>query len=449
MTEPLHGGDTGAATRALAARAVAGVLGDGQTLDDALRRGDLAALPAPDRSQVKALAFGALRWHHRHLRLLDDLLDRPLASGDKLLEALLSVGIFQLLDERQPEYAAVSATVEAARRLGLSRATGLVNATLRRLQRERAALLARALATDSGRFSCPDWLIGRVRRDWPDDWSEILGAALRPPALWLRVNRLRQEAAACRRRLADAGIPAEGGTGLAEALRLHRPMAVAGIPGFREGEVTVQDAASQLAAHLLAPSPGMRALDACAAPGGKATHLIEHAGGELDLVALDIDDTRLARLHENLQRLGLRARTLAGDARRPQSWWDERPFDCILVDAPCSGTGVIRRHPDIKFLRRESDIAPMAARQLAILDALWPLLRPGGRLLYATCSIVNEENTEVARNFLATHPDAALAEAPAPLPAWARPQRDGGWQCLPGPADTDGIYYALMTRHRA
>jgi 16S rRNA (cytosine967-C5)-methyltransferase len=437
----------GAATRALATRAVEAVLARGRTLEEGLDLAEIGTLSAPDRAQVKALAFGALRWHHRHRLLLDALLDRPLAPGDRLLEALLSVGLFQLLDTRQPDYAAVSATVEAARTLGRGRAAGLVNATLRRLQREREALLPRVLASDEARFSAPGWLIGRLRADWPEDWEETLDAALRPPPLWLRVNRTRQDPAAFCRRLAEAGIEAETAAGLPDAVRLSRALAVAEIPGFAAGEASVQDAASQLAAPLLDAAPGMRVLDACAAPGGKATHVLERAGGELDLVALDLVPARLGRLGENLARLGLAARTVAGDATQPGTWWDGRRFDRILVDAPCSGTGVIRRHPDIKLLRRLMDLAPMAERQLAILRACWPLLAPDGRLLYATCSILKEENEALVERFLAAQPDAGLV--PATLPGWARARPGGGWQCLPGAADTDGLYYALMARKPA
>jgi 16S rRNA (cytosine967-C5)-methyltransferase len=420
------------------------VLGDGVTLDEAFAALDLGSLAPDDRSQVKALAFGALRWHHRHRRLLTLLLERPLPAGQTLLEALLSVGMFQLLDMRQPEYAAVSATVEAARWLGRPRAAAMINASLRRLQREREALMAQALAAEEGRFCHPAWLIDLLKRDWPQDWQALLEAAQRPPPLWLRVNTMKQSAADYRAELAQAGMTCEPDTYLPEALRLLQPVPAADIPGFAQGRVTIQDAGSQLAADLLAPGSGMRVLDACAAPGGKATHLLERAGGRLDLVALDIDAMRLGRLRENLERLGLAATLVVGDARLPPAWWDGRPFDRILVDAPCSATGVIRRHPDIKFLRRPGDIAPFAERQLAILDALWPLLGPGGRLLYATCSVLKQENVEVIGRFLETHADASLADQATP--AWARPQPRGGWQILPATGETDGLYYALMAR---
>jgi 16S rRNA (cytosine967-C5)-methyltransferase len=444
MSQQAPAAAPGAASRGHAARAVAEVLRHGATLEQAFTAVAVDQLTGPDRAQAKALAFGALRWHHRHRELLRLLLDRPLPAAETLVEALLSVGLFQLLDEGQADYAAVSATVDAARWLGRGRAAGLVNATLRRLQREREALLAQVMAGDVGRHSHPAWLIRRLRCDWPERWREVLDAAQRPPPLWLRVNSLRLSAMAYQARLAEAGMGGETLAGVAQAVKLQRPVPVAAIPGFAAGEVTVQDAGSQLAAQLLAPEPGMRVLDACAAPGGKTTHLLERAGGDLDLLALDLDADRLARLRENLQRLGLRAHALAADATTPERWWDGRLFDAILVDAPCSGSGVIRRHPDIKWLRRERDIAPLAGRQRGLLKSLWPLLRSGGRLLYVTCSILREENDAVTAGFLAECPDAVFSAAP--VPDWVLACPGGGWQALPGGADTDGLYYALMTR---
>ncbi len=438
--------EPGAASRALAAQAVARVLGAGTTLDAAFAALDFTALSEVDRSQTRALAYGALRWHHRHRYLLGLLLERGLPARDRLLEALLSVGMFQLLDARQPDYAAVSATVGAARWLGQPRWAGVVNASLRRLQREREPLLAAAFADEQARHSHPAWLIGRLRRDWPQAWPAILAAAQELPPLWLRVNQSRLGPEACRAGLEEASIAAVAGA-VPGALRLLSALPVTAISGFAAGEVSVQDAASQLAAPLLDVQPGMRVLDACAAPGGKTCHLLEQTGGRLDLLALDVDAARLGRVQENLSRLGLPATTRVADATVPASWWDGRPFDRILLDAPCSGTGVIRRHPDIKWLRRERDIEPLARRQLALLRALWPLLRPGGKLLYVTCSILHEENDAVVRRFLADCDEALLAApSPAALPDWLHAVDGAGWQALPGDADTDGLYYALMQR---
>ncbi len=444
MRDGMRAPAPGAASRGTAARAVAAVLGAGCTLDEAFANLPGEPLPEADRAQARALAFGALRWHHRHRALIARLSDRPLPRNERLLEALLSVGLFQLHDARQPDYASVSATVEAARWLGRPRAAGFVNATLRRMQREGEALRAAVLADETARWSQPAWLIERLRQDWPAQYAAVLEASLCPPPLWLRVNTQRTTVADYLAALEAAGMQGTTLAGVPTAVKLATPVPVAAIPGFAAGAVSVQDAASQWPAVLLAPAPGMRVLDACAAPGGKCAHLLEQAGGTLDLTALDIDAARLARVGENLTRLGLTAHLRVADAGQPGSWWDGVPFDRILLDAPCSATGVIRRHPDIKWLRRASDIASLAARQLELLDRLWPLLRPGGRLLYVTCSLLRAENDAVLERFRAGHPEAALV--PATVPDWLLPVPGGGWQALPGTSDTDGLYYVLMAR---
>jgi 16S rRNA (cytosine967-C5)-methyltransferase len=434
----------GALTRALAARAVAGVLADGQTLDaalDAVLAGgadsglDARDLPDRDRAQVQALAFGAVRNHDRHQALLKVLLDRPLKGDDRLLEALLSVGLFQLADPGQPDYAAVSATVAAARRLHQERAAGLVNATLRRYQREGEKLTADLRAADPGAWhSHPPWLVRQLQADWPEQWADIAAANQQHPPFWLRVNRTRASVDDYAARVAaELGIGASVLPDVPDALKLAESVPVQRLPGFAEGLVSVQDAASQLAAPLLAATPGMRVLDACAAPGGKATHLLECAGGDLALTALDISASRLAQVESNLKRLGQQATLLVGDALSPDSWWDGQPFDRILVDAPCTATGVIRRHPDIKLLRRAADLPGFVSRQRLLLERLWPLLRPGGTLLYSTCSLLRAENDELVTGFLATGGARLLPATPAP-----------GLQLLPGDRDTDGFYYALM-----
>ena len=437
----------GALTRALAARAVAGVLSRGQTLDVALDvvldaglaggGGDLDAgqLPDRDRAQVRALAFGAVRSHLRHRALLQELLDRPLKPGDGTLEALLSVGLFQLADPEQPDHSAVSATVAATRLLGQERAAGLVNASLRRYQREAPALLDRLRTLPAAWYSHPDWLLNQLRADWPDAWQEIAAANQRHPPLWLRVNRNRTSRGDYAARLgAELGLITTTLPGFPDALKLESAVPVQRLPGFAEGLVSVQDAASQLAAHLLAPEQGMRVLDACAAPGGKTAHLLECASGELELTALDISAERLKQVESNLRRLGQRATVLLGDATKPATWWDGQPFDRILVDAPCTATGVIRRHPDIKLLRRAADVPELVRRQRQILECLWPLLKPGGKLLYSTCSLLRAENQALVADFVAT--GAAQFEPSTP---------DPGLQLLPGDRDTDGSYYALMS----
>jgi 16S rRNA (cytosine967-C5)-methyltransferase len=284
-------------------------------------------------------------------------------------------------------------------------------------------------------YSHPDWLLDRLRTDWPDVWQEIAAANQRHPPFWLRVNRNRASSSDYAARLgAEFGLTTSTLPGFPDALKLDVAVPVQQLPGFAEGQVSVQDAASQLAAHLLAPEQGMRVLDACAAPGGKTAHLLECASGQLDLTALDVSAERLKQLESNLRRLGLRAKVLVGDATEPATWWDGRPFDRILVDAPCTATGVIRRHPDIKLLRRAADIPQLVSRQRLLLERLWPLLKPDGKLLYSTCSLLQAENQALVADFLV----AGMAQLDPGTPA-------PGLQLLPGARDTDGFYYALMT----
>jgi len=432
----------GARARSLAALVVDQVLGPGRTLDHAFDYVLPGDLPERERSQVKALAYGALRWHHRNRLIIGQLLERPLRKRDNVLEALLSVGLYELTDKRQPGYAAVSANVDATRMLGRPRASGLINAALRRFQRESSALLEGAMQRDEGRFVHPQWLIDQLRIDWPGDWEQALTAALQPPPMWLRINRASSDRASYAEQLREAtGIGVALPERFQDALRLDQPLAVSALPGFADGRVSVQDAAAQLAAELLSAEPGMRVLDACAAPGGKTAHLLEHAGGRLDLVAVDMDAGRNAMVQDNLDRAGFEAAVIAADARDTAAWAEGRRFERILVDAPCSATGVIRRHPDIKFLRRPGDIGALAERQFELLEALWPLLEPGGRLLYATCSILRAENDAVVSRFLQSHEDAAEVAVEGGVSGVGP-----GMQLLPGAEDTDGFYYALMAR---
>ncbi len=419
------------------------VLEQGRSLGDCLPP-LLEALPPRDRGLAQELAFGTLRWYRRLDALLDTFLRQPLKRKDGDLHALLLLGLYQLLYLDTPPHAAVNETV-AAVPASKRWARGLVNGVLRSAQREARARLE-ALDRESGvRLSHPDWLLETWRRDWGDALAERIAEAnnARPPMV-LRVNRRRLARDDCLARLAAAGIEARA---LAEpdAVQLARPQPVTALPGFAEGELSVQDAAAQWAAELLALAPGQRVLDACAAPGGKTAHIAEREPGLAALVALDADAGRLARVRDNLQRLGLEADCIQGDAARPGDWWDGRPFDRILLDAPCSATGVIRRHPDIKWLRRASDIDTLAATQAAMLDALWPLLAPGGMLLYATCSTLRAENDRQVAAFL----ERTAGARPRPIGQAAEAEVAQGWQLLPGqgsPPGHDGFYYARLER---
>ncbi len=401
------------------------------------------------RPATQSLAYGALRWFFELEACLDTLLDRPGAKQDPEVRALMLVGLYQLLHGATPEHAAVSETVEAARALGRPRAAGLVNAILRRCLREREAILAAAHRGRAARHAHPEWMLDAFVHDWPGQWESIAAAGNAEPPMWLRVNALRGTREDYLARLKNAGLAAEPSEFAPEALRLKQPMAVDALPGFADGEVSVQDAAAQLAPRFLAAAPGMRVLDACAAPGGKACHVAELEPGLAELVALDVDAARATRIESNLSRLRLPARVVIGNCALPAAWWDGRPFDRILLDVPCSGTGVIRRHPDIKLLRRVGDIARFAAQQSALLRACWGLLAPGGRLVYASCSVLTAENAGVVGAFLAGEPAAVevTESARLSLPG-ALPWRLAGPGCaLPsGAADADGFYYACLEK---
>ncbi|MEE4185353.1 MAG: 16S rRNA (cytosine(967)-C(5))-methyltransferase RsmB [Gammaproteobacteria bacterium] len=435
---------TGGVARARAAELVDAVLTHGRNLDAAFAAADLQTLSERDRAFVKALSFGTLRVHARNERLLEQLLQRPLRRRDSVIHALLSVGLHALIDLEVADYATVSATVAATADLQRPKLRGLVNAVLRRFLREAPALLAATAVYPDARWQHPEWFIDAVQTDWPEHWQTILTAANQPPPMWLRINLRQGSRADWLAQWAALGEQASAPPVPRSAALLAAPAAVTRLPGFATGACSVQDAAAQLAAELLAPADGMRVLDACAAPGGKTGHLLEYA--EVALTAVDSSPQRLARVRDNLQRLGLQAEVRTGDVCEPDGWWDGERFDRILLDAPCSATGVIRRHPDIRFLRRPSDIVEFAGRQAEMLVRLWPLLRAGGRLLYATCSIMRAENEAVVRGFLAAHSDAREVPLAARIPPEWQGSAGCGVQLLPGSGDTDGFYYALIER---
>ncbi len=432
--------------RATAARAVVAVVSHGRRLETALAE---LARESGSRPAIQSLAFGTVRWFFELEACLDRLLDRPDAALDREIRALALVGLFQLAHGETPEHAAVSETVEAARVLGQPRTAGLVNAVLRRFQREREVVIAAAHGERTARYAHPEWMIAAFERDWPAQWQAIAAAGNGEPPMWLRVNAARLSRDDYRAKLEAAGMEAEPCAFAPEALRLAKPVDVAKLPGFAAGEVSVQDAAAQLAPRFLAATAGMRVLDACAAPGGKACHLLEIVPGIAELVALDIDADRVTRITSGLKRLGLAARVVTGDATQPEAWWDRRPFERILLDVSCSGTGVIRRHPDIKLLRRPDDIPRFATAQAALLRAGFALLAAGGRLLYASCSVLAGENAAVVRGFLADTPIAVdVTESARLLLPGAAPVQDAGPGCaLPsGAADADGFYYACLEK---
>jgi len=428
--------------RAAAARVVAAVLIDGRSLATALPR-ELSRLhAAPSRAATQDLAYNTLRFTHRMRFLLPRLLERPLKRRDGEVEALLLVGLTQLLELGTPAHAAVASTVEACGLIDRDWARGLCNAVLRRADRDRDAL-TRAIDLDAeARHAHPAWFIEAVQAAWGEAATAILAAGNRPPPMTLRVNRRagsREEAAA---RLERAGLRTSPCRWAADGLRLAAAADTAALPGFADGGISVQDEAAQLAADLLDLAPGLRVLDACAAPGGKTAHIAEREPQLAELVAVEQDAQRARLIDDTLRRLRLSARLVTADATEVAGWWDGRPFDRVLLDAPCSGSGVIRRHPDIKHLRRAEDIARLAARQARLLDALWPLLAPGGRLVYVTCSVLPQEGDDVIVGFLARQP---AARALPITTGWGQATAHGR-QILPGsPDDTDGFFHACLT----
>lgn len=426
--------------RAVAVSILTRVVRDGQSLSSLLPH-SLDSLPPERRALAQELCYGTLRWWPRLELLLARLMDKPLKKKEVEVKCLLLLGLYQLESMDIPPHAAVSETVAVTQLLKKTWARGLANAVLRRYQREHEALQEALQENPVAASAHPDWLLRLLQQAWPEEWPTIVEANNARPPMTLRNNRSRQSREAYLEQLQQAGLAASTDRHSPDALTLERPAGVEQLPGFAEGRVSVQDAAAQLAATLVAPEPGMRILDACAAPGGKTGHLLEICS-DIELIALDIEERRLERVGQNLSRLGLHASLLAADAAEPGAWWDGKPFDRILLDAPCSATGVIRRHPDIKLLRRKEDIAQLVALQASILDALWPLLRPGGVMVYATCSSLPQENSMQLANFLARQDDATELPIEA---EWGRPA-EVGRQILPNQDGMDGFYYACINK---
>ncbi|HUP07558.1 MAG TPA: 16S rRNA (cytosine(967)-C(5))-methyltransferase RsmB [Caldimonas sp.] len=414
----------------------------GASLNDALARTPLAARPGTQALAFRVLRrLGSAQWARRKLAF---------RTPPPAIEAMLLTGLALLWPEGEMPYAPHTVVDQAVTAMNARapRNAAFVNAVLRRFLREQAAIVAEAERDATARWNHPAWWIERLRVDWPGDWEAILAADnLRPP-MTLRVNARRTTAQAYVERLARAGVAARALEAPAQAVQLDAPMPVDALPGFRDGDVSVQDANAQLAAPLLAArlGRGARVLDACAAPGGKTAHLLEL--GDFDVLAVDRDAARLARVDAALSRLGLTARTLAADAAEPAAWWDGTAYDAILLDAPCSASGIVRRHPDIRWLRRATDIEAFAAQQDRLLHALWPLLAPGGRLLYCTCSVFRDEGERRIDAFLQREPAASLAASP-PSPGHLLPLADNHRDGAPSAGEgfstaADGFFHALI-----
>jgi len=431
--------------RLVASLALCRVLHHGESLDKALQASAIETLDdARDNAFARSLTYGVLRWYHHVEAILAGLLDKPLAGKHADLRCLLLVALYQMAHTEIAPHAVVSESVNAALGLRKDWARGLINAVLRNYQRNREEIEHKLQHDPVARTSHPQWLLDMLRDAWPDHWQAITEANNRQAPMTLRVNTRLVQRDDYLAELELAGIHAQISRDSPVGLTLNTPRSVETLPGFCEGRVSVQDIAPQLAADLLDARPGMNVLDACAAPGGKTAHLLERSQGQINLTAIEVDAKRARRIEETLQRLSLQARVMIADASQPDQWWDGHAFERILLDAPCSGTGVIRRHPDIKLLRRRSDIEAYTHLQMRLLSRLWPLLLPGGKLLYATCSILPLENARLVSDFISTQDDAQEDK----IHVNCGHMCDTGIQIFPGTNDMDGFFYARLVKNR-
>ncbi|MBY3789742.1 16S rRNA (cytosine(967)-C(5))-methyltransferase RsmB [Photobacterium carnosum] len=421
--------------RAAAAKVIYQVVDQGQSLSAALPLAQ-QDIKERDHALLQEICYGVLRWLPRLESITNALMDKPLKGKQRVFHHLILVGLYQLGYMRIPAHAAVAETVDATKTLKKTQLRGLINAVLRSYQRQKDALDEQSISHDAGKYGHPSWLLKLLKASYPDNYATICEANNTKAPMWLRVNSQHHDRDTYRVLLDAEGIATELHPQTADALRLISPCDVTKLPGFSDGWVSVQDAAAQLAVDYLQPQAGELILDCCAAPGGKTVHIMERVPSA-QVVAIDCDENRLKRVHENLERLNLTAQVLCADARYPEQWWHGEKFDRILLDAPCSATGVIRRHPDIKWLRRGEDIAALALLQAEIFDAMWLQLKPGGTLVYATCSITPQENCDQVKAFLSRTVDAILIDSNPASP---------GRQILPGEEAMDGFYYAVLTK---
>ncbi|MBE7216548.1 16S rRNA (cytosine(967)-C(5))-methyltransferase RsmB [Shewanella benthica] len=421
--------------RALAAKVAFQVLEKGTSLSVALPDQQKHLESGKDKALLAELSYGVMRHLPQLDKLVSDCMSKPLKGKQRIVHQLLLIGCYQLYFTRIPSHAAISETAEACRQLKFEGLVKVVNGVLRNIQRQEKPL---PTDNDTLAFNTPAWIVKRLKAAYPENWQEVIEQSHQRPPMWLRNNKQSQTRDEYLAALAEIDIPASAGKS-SDAILLESPRDVAQLPGFEQGAASVQDGAAQWAATLLAPKDGELVLDACAAPGGKTCHLLELAN--IELVAVDFDEKRLERVQQNLDRLSLKAKLVHGDAADIDSWWQGDKFDRILLDAPCSATGVIRRHPDIKWLRKQTDIDELASLQSKILDHCWQWLKPGGTLLYATCSILPQENEQQIRSFLARADDATLV----PISEQPNPN-DIGWQITPGTENMDGFYYARLVK---
>jgi 16S rRNA (cytosine967-C5)-methyltransferase len=423
--------------RLLAAQALTSVLCHKGSLASSLPRA-LEAAEHGDRALIQQLCYGTCR-HFPQLELIaDQLLHKPMKPQDQDIYALILMGLYQIKAMRTPDYAAVDATVQAAKASGKRWADKLINGVLRSYIRGGAELAEVLNEHNAYRYNHPEWLVSKLSHHWPDDWQQIIAANDPQGPLTLRVNTRKVSRSGYLASLADAGHAAHACHISEVGVQLAQATDVTQLPGFAEGWFSVQDEAPQLSAPLLQLEAGQRVLDACAAPGGKTCHLLE--AQDVTVVAVELEERRIGRMQENLQRMGMAAQIICGDASEPEQWWDGQAFDRILLDAPCSATGVIRRNPDIKMLRTSEDVLELVQLQLKLLNNLWPLLKPGGYLLYATCSVLRQENDRLVARFIKQQEQVQHCVIDAD---WGM-QMEVGRQLFPNPTSHDGFYYAKL-----
>ncbi len=433
--------------RALAAKCCYSVIDQGRSLGDELPR-QQDKVTAKDKGLLQEICYGVLRYLPELEHDVRGLMQKPLTGKQRVFHFLLLVGVYQIKYMRIPDHAAVSETVAATGTLKNRHMKSLVNGVLRNFVRASEKTIAdnsQKALPDALQYNHPGWFIKKVQQGYPEQWQQILNANQQKPPMWLRANQQHHSSANYQALLAAADISINSIEPLSQAIELERPCDVTKLPGFEQGWISVQDGAAQQAARLLDCQNGDVVLDCCAAPGGKTCHILEQTPNIASMTAIDIEASRLVRVEENLTRLGLTATVITADAANAKTWWQGQLFDRILLDAPCSGTGVIRRHPDIKWLRKASDIDALVILQQKILKETWSLLKPGGTLLYATCSILPQENSEQIKHFIENNADATLLSIDC-----AEENSDTiGWQLLPGEKNMDGFYYAKLLKTKA
>lgn len=429
--------------RAHAATALQQVIYHGRSLSQVLPKANELVEPQ-QQALLSEFCYGVCRWYFSLRSVSSMLLEKPLRDKDSDIESLLLLGLYQLRHMQIPPHAAISETVAACQDLNKPWATKLLNALLRRYQRESQELESQLHNSDVPATAHPKWLIKQLQRDWPEHWRDITAANNERSPMTLRVNQQHGSREQYLQRCHEHGFAASAGPFSTVSINLQAPCDPRELPGFMEGDASVQDEAAQLSSILLQLKPGQRVLDACAAPGGKSCHILEQQPAVQSLTCLEIDESRSMRIHENLARLGLSADVKVADAANPGDWWNGELFDRILLDAPCSGTGVIRRHPDIKLLRRRDDIAQLTTLQQHLLHTLWSLLKPGGVMLYATCSVLRAENSDQISSFLEAQTDAEEVLINAP---WGQ-RCSAGRQLFPQQGGHDGFYYALLRKQQ-